>query len=355
MVETALRSPDAASAPESWTQRVGGLTVVPTLLAEHGVEAVGVLEAAGLPSDALSHPENRVPFLGLARMLAEAVRQTRCPHFGLLVGREWRLADLGLLGELVRLSDTLGDALRLGAIHQRLNSNGAAAFVLEYSRTVSFGYAAFHPNAERTSPAYDVVIALYVNCIRELCGAAWNPTEVLLPRSTPEDEVPYRQHFRCPVRFDADRAVINFPTSTMNRPLPGADPVRRAALEREASRRADPEFLPQLYRSLRLLLLDGTTSGDLLAQQLDMHRRTLNRRLRAQRRTFQSVLDEVRFEVARHLLRETSQSVVDITYTLGYADASAFTRAFRRWTGVAPVQWRAQHGPLSSEGRSVQN
>jgi AraC-like DNA-binding protein len=288
-------------------------------------------------------------------MLAEAARQTRCPHFGLLVGREWHLGDLGLLGELMRLSDTLGDALRLGAIHQRLNSKGAAAFVLEYAGSVSIGYSAFHPNAERMSPVYDLVIGLYVTCIRELCGPAWNPTEVLLPRSAPHDEVPYRQHFRCRVKFEADRAVIKFPAATMNRTLPGADPVRRAALEREAWRRADPEFLPQLYRSLRLLLLDGTTSGDRLAQQLDMHRRTLNRRLKAQRRTFQSVLDEVRFEVARHLLRETRQSVVDITHTLGYADASAFIRAFRRWTGVAPAQWRAQNGQSGTDGAIVQN
>jgi AraC-like DNA-binding protein len=202
---------------------------------------------------------------------------------------------------------------------------------------------------------YDLVISLYVTCIRELCGSAWKPSEVLLPRSAPDDEAPYRQHFRCPVKFDAERAVVNFPAATMNRPLPGADPVRRAALEREASRRVDPEFLPQLYRSLRLLLLDGTTSGDRLAQQLDMHRRTLNRRLKAQGRTFQSVLDEVRFEVARHLLRETRQSVVDITYALGYGDTANFIRAFRRWTGVAPLQWRAQNGPCRPDGRIVQN
>jgi hypothetical protein len=226
MGETDSHLIDTASEPESWTQRVGALTMVPRLLAEHGVEAVGILEAAGLPADALSHPENRVSFLGLARMLAEAVRQTRCPHFGLLVGRAWQLRDLGLLGELMRLSNSVGEALHLAAIHQRLNSQGAAAFVFEYAHSVSFGYASFHPDAERMSPVYDLVIGLYVTCIRELCGPAWNPTEVFLPRSAPEDEAPYRKHFRCRVKFDAEHAVLNFPAATMNRPLPDADPVR---------------------------------------------------------------------------------------------------------------------------------
>jgi AraC-like DNA-binding protein len=209
--------------------------------------------------------------------------------------------------------------------------------------------------AERISPVYDLVMGLYVTCIRELCGPAWSPAEVLLPRSAPDDETPYRQHFRCPVKFDAEHAAVNFPAALMNRPLRDADPSRKASLEHEALRRSDSALLPQLYRSLRLLLLDGTTSGDRLAQQFDMHRRTLNRRLKWQGKTFQSVLDEVRFEVARHLLSETQRSIVDVTYALGYADASTFTRAFRRWTGVAPLQWRSQKGQPGLDGQIVQN
>lgn len=117
---------------------------VPRLLAEHGVEADGILEASGLRSDALSYAEKQISFLGVARVLAEAVRQTRCPHFGLLVGRDWQLRDLGIVGELMRLSDTLGDAVHVGVTPQNLNSQGAAAFVFDYSQSESLGYVSFH-------------------------------------------------------------------------------------------------------------------------------------------------------------------------------------------------------------------
>ena len=344
-----------APGAESWEQRIGGLSVVPRLLLEHGADPATVLRAAHLRPDALDDPENRISFLALAQMLTEAARQARCPHFGLLVGREWRLADLGLLGELMRHSDNLGEALRLGVVYQRINSQGTSAFLREYRRTVSVGSVAFHPHADTLSAIYDVVIGLYANVIRELCGSDWSPTEVSLPRSRPGDEIPYRQYFRCPVRFDTEHAALSFPAAMMNHPLPAADPARRSALEREALRHGDPHLMPGLYRSLRLLLLDGTAHGDSLARQLDMHRRTLNRRLKAQHTTFQEVLDDVRFAVSRQLLGETTRSIVEISHTLGYADASTFTRAFRRWSGMPPIEWRAKFGGPPSRLDVVEN
>ena len=334
----------ATADPATWTQRVGGLTRVPRLLSEFGVAAAEVLAAADLPPGALDDPERRFPYLAMARMLAVSVRATRCPHFGLLVGRAWGLDELGLIGRLMRHSSTLGEALRVGSLMQRLNSDGGTAFVVEQGRSALVGYAVFHPLAERVAPVYDGVMALLVNCMRELCGASWNPTEVRLPRIAPADDTPYRQLFRCPVRFDADHAALAFPVEEMARRLPDADPEQLAALESAASAGDALELVPQLYRSLRLLLLEGSASGDRAAQVLDMHRRTLSRRLRRQGCTFQSILDDVRYEAARHLLGETRIAIVEIAGALGYAEASAFTRAFRRWSGMAPQAWRATHG-----------
>jgi AraC-like DNA-binding protein len=71
-----------------------------------------------------------------------------------------------------------------------------------------------------------------------------------------------------------------------------------------------------------------------------MHRRTLNRRLRAEGTTFQQLLDEVRFEAACQLLDTASTPITEIAVSLGYAETSAFSRAFRRWSGSTPVERR---------------
>jgi AraC-like DNA-binding protein len=132
----------------------------------------------------------------------------------------------------------------------------------------------------------------------------------------------------------------------MDLPVLGADPIRRRLLEAEARRRVEGSFEVNLYRAIGTLLMMGMPSGDAVAQQLALHRRTLNRRLKAQGRTFQSVLDAVRFDFARRLLRDTRLPVTAVAATLGYSEASSFARAFRRWSGSGPLDWRrAEQGP----------
>jgi AraC-like DNA-binding protein len=115
--------------------------------------------------------------------------------------------------------------------------------------------------------------------------------------------------------------------------------VRRRA-EQGARAAGSPDFMQRVYRGLRLLMLENRHSGDDLALLLAMHRRTLNRRLKAEGTTFQHVLDEVRFEVARDLLANSKVHLDDIAATIGYAAVTPFMRTFRRWSGTTPGQWR---------------
>jgi AraC-like DNA-binding protein len=94
------------------------------------------------------------------------------------------------------------------------------------------------------------------------------------------------------------------------------------------------------------LKIDGKGFGADVAQVLAMHLRTLNRRLRDQRTTFQDVLDRVRFAVANELLEDAAAPLPRIAAALGYSEAASFVRAFRRWTGVTPGAWRRSARPL---------
>ena len=88
------------------------------------------------------------------------------------------------------------------------------------------------------------------------------------------------------------------------------------------------------------MILDDRHSGDDVARLLSLHRRTLNRRLHALGTTYQQVLDQVRFDIARQLLATSDVSLDDIAATLGYAGVSPFMRTFRRWAGETPGRWR---------------
>lgn len=85
-----------------------------------------------------------------------------------------------------------------------------------------------------------------------------------------------------------------------------------------------------------------------VAAELGMHRRTLDRNLKPHATSYQALVDEVRYAMARQLLRDTAMPMITIALSLQFAEASAFTRAFRRWSGMPPTQWRLRDNGCGS-------
>jgi AraC-like DNA-binding protein len=322
------------------SQRVGGLVVVPRLLRELGADPSEVAAGAGLDLALLGAPENTISYVGMGRLLGECAAKTRCCDIGLRAGQRAGLAHLGALGQLMRYSRTVGAALRTFAAYQHLHSRGGITFLFEKERLMTLCYAIYEKNVEHIDQIYDAMIAMACNVMRELCDSSWVPNEVLFAHARPNDIHPYRRFFRAPCRFDADQTALRFAANWLEHPLSSHDPEARRALGKQIQARDRIELVPRLRRALRALVVDGTSSRNEVAQILSMHRRTLSRRLRAQGTTFQRVLDEVRFAVSCQLLDATHISITEIGASLGYAEASAFTHAFRRWSGMTPAQRR---------------
>jgi AraC-like DNA-binding protein len=194
-------------------------------------------------------------------------------------------------------------------------------------------------------------MAQMLSGVRELCGGKFQPRIIELSRHAPADAAPYRRAFPAPVVFDSVNSAMRFGADVMQQPIAGADPARLRELTELLEAAGRHNLLNRLRRTLRIQLLRGDTTGDHAAQMLDMHRRTLNRRLMRRGTTFQKVLDQVRFDAARHLLYLTRIPVPRIASSLGYSNASSFTRAFRRWSGSTPARYRAV--PVSGAGPSV--
>ena len=321
-------------------QRIGGLVEIPALLRELGADPGDVFRRADLRLSDFENTEARTPYANIGRLLGLCAAATQRGHFGLLVGARWRLAHLGIVGELMRYAQTVGEALRTGTAYQWLNAAGGVPFVFERDRVAEAGYGVYLSGVPHTDQIHDLVVALEVQLIREFCGASWKPSRVFLPRTEPFDSTPYTRFFGAPVQFDAEYAASRFPASLLGRKLPDANPAKVRELERHVAALGAEELVPRLRRALRVMLAFGDTSGDDLAARLSMHRRTLNRRLAAAGTSFQAVLDEVRFAVARQMLETTSLPLSEIANALGYAEASPFVRAFSRWSGTTPTAWR---------------
>ena len=316
--------------------------IAPTLR-EFGLDPDPIIQEAGLDPCLFEDGANVIPHLALGRLCALSVARTHCPHFGLLVGQRATILSLGMVGRLMLHSETVGDALRSLVSKLERAGPGRRAGARRDRGHAVFSYAVYQPETESADQICDGAIACTVNAMRALLGEGWAPTEVLLPRASPADAEPYRRHFRAPVRFDQEIAALVFPARCLQRRIAGADPLLREMLEERVASLKGDLFTDDVRRLLRTRLANDTCSAEDWPSLLAMHRRTLNRRLGAEGTRFRTVVNEVRFEIARQLLADTGLSFGQIAAALDYAEASAFTRAFRRWSGQTPSAWRASH------------
>jgi AraC-like DNA-binding protein len=204
---------------------------------------------------------------------------------------------------------------------------------------------AVHGAGEAADQIVDGAAAIEFNILRELCGPDWRPTEILFAHGEPEDVRPFRRYFRAPLRFGAQHTGPVFPAHWLRRRLAGDDPGLSRLLQKQLEAlegRYGDDFPEQVRRVLGTSLLSGPTRVDQVAALFGMHSRTLNRRLHAFGTTFKHLVEQGRFEIARQLLEQSGKDMSEIAAVLGYSEPSAFTRAFRRWSGLTPYLWRRE-------------
>ena len=328
-----------------WTARgqVCVLRGIPEILERFGVPSEPILKAAKLTLRDLEDPELTAPFAELDQLISTCVRETKCTHLGLLLGRYVNLQSFGIMGRLARNAPTVGQALQdLGDYFQLADSGGSPVIAVNGGK-VTFSYGIHVSGVRNTDQIYDMSMRAGLNLMRQLCGTGWRPELVLLPRKRPSDLQPYREAFGAPLHFNATQAALVFPEWWLSRAVVDADPLLHSVLEDRASvamDQQDPLLLGDVRRTIRILLMSHECSRGDVARKLGIHERTLGRRLQATGMTFQQLLDEARSQLASQLLHDTRAPIARISASLGYQNPTVFARAFRRWTGSTPRQFR---------------
>lgn len=164
----------------------------------------------------------------------------------------------------------------------------------------------------------------------------------------PADVRPYQDFFGGEVLFNAPVTRLAFDHSYLTLPLRKSDPALAELLDKQAEQLLQqvsqvPAAVDAWRRTLVPLIREGSTSLAALAKAHHSSPRTLQRRLSEQGTSFQQLLDDTRRHLAEGHLKDAKLDLAEIALLLGYSEQSAFTRAFRAWTGLPPAQWRKQH------------
>lgn len=337
------RFPEAGVVTEGRV-RIGPLLGLPALLRDLGQDPDAVVREAGLDPRILDDADNVLDLLDIGRLLALCATRASCPHIGLLLGRRSGIEALGLIGLLGDVAPDVGTALRELVRYASLNDKAALPFLAVEGGRAFLGYSVYVPGVEGLRYIDDGVMAVFHNIMKALCGLGWSPIEVHFAHTQPADPRPYRCYFKVPVRFNAERTGLAFSASWLGEQLRAADPQLMRVLEKRlAALESDgaEDLVVRVRRVLHGLLLEGRGSRDEVADALGLHVRSLNRRMRERGWTLKRLLEDERYAIACKLLRETELHVTQIAAALGYGDATAFARAFRRWSGGGPTAWRA--------------
>jgi AraC-like DNA-binding protein len=325
--------------------RVGGAMALPALLRDLGADADAVIAAAGLSPEVLADPENVIPFLSLGHLVEQAARATQNGHIGLLLGQKSSTRSLGYLGVLIENSQSVRGALDNLIRHFHLH-DARGVPILEVSKgTASLGYTIFENAVPGAREIVDFAIASLFNVVRRLCGPSWQPIEIGLPRQRPRNTRPYENVFNAPLRFGAEHGAIVFSADWLAHPVRDAHPLIFGLVEshiEELEAQSVESFEARLRRLLRTLVLTRRCSLEAVSELFHLEPRTLARRMERDDIKFRALVDEARYEVARHLLADTSLAMTHVAAMLDYSEASAFSRAFRRWSGKTPIAWRAE-------------
>jgi AraC-like DNA-binding protein len=317
---------------------------LPELLEKFGVPSADLLQQYGLSREHLADHNRTAPYTDLSRLLSHCAAKTRCRHFGLLLSRSFSLRSLGIIGRLAQRAPTVEAALDGLVRYFALHDTGATFDLRTMGQTGSLSYTIHAAGVVAPEQIYDFTVADICIIMSELCGPQWRPELIQLPRIRPRQLQPYRAAFRAPIQFEALQAAVHFPSRWLSSPVRGADELLYTLLLREVSATVEKNHSLvglEVRRAIVMLLREGRCSRTEVARALDLHERTLCRILQASGTTFRQVLEETRSELARQLLHDTHVPISAIAHELGFRNSTVMARAFRRWNGVSPREYRS--------------
>lgn len=262
---------------------------------------------------------------------------------GIKAGLYWHPSQLGALGGAWLSSSTLRTGLeRIARFLRMINDN---LEVRLEETPAGFVYTPFFKTtAGKLSFEDDLHLSMLIEMCRTNYGRQLNPVAVNFTHPKPKCAGEYFTYFRSPVEFDAGKSSLILPMNVIDQPLMSDNPMLA-----ELNDQMMIEYLVQLDQKqlterVKALIIDQLPSGGACIQNtadlLTLSIRTLERRLKDEDSSFTTLLEEIRRDLAYKYLRKDTNNLMEITFLLGYSEESAFSRAFKRWSGQSPNDYR---------------
>lgn len=323
------------------------LLAIQRALQAYGIEAEPLMREAGIDPLLARDPEQRVAVVNMWKLWQLCVERTGNDAFGLRVAANFYPTHLNAMIFTLQASATLREALQRMERYVRVVTTIAEIAVVEGPQGVSLIVGSDSiASVQRPDSPLDAFMGVLFRTFRELLGecASEGLLEVRLRRAVPQQISEFEQFFSLPLHFGAQANVLLMDASLLDKPLPAANSMiagmNEQLLREYLGRMRNEQVSLQVRREIIALLGSESLGLEQIAERLNMSGRNLHRKLAEENTSFKQLQDEIRHDLALRYLSTPAMSLNEVAFSLGFIDQSSFNRAFKRWTGASPGQYR---------------
>jgi len=329
---------------ESFTVSVTILEQMFVYLKSLKVEPDDFLRSLDIDPETVKAPDVHMPVETYLLIQDEAALYVKDPYLGLHMGEFVEAGSWSILGYMMMNCQTMAEAFEKSARYSRIIGNLIETRAELGLGTIKIIYFTAPHAPKMSRHCYEAVISSSVRMTRVLSGLPLNPREVTFTYPEPENRADFERIFACPVRFGQKENSFTLDLGIGNLPIRMSSPGLRDYFEKYAQ-----DFLAELERKdahtqavtkiIIARLDDRELSIEKVAKEMAVSVRTLQNRLDAEGVVFSDLLRDIRERLAKKYLHEDF-SVEQITYLLGFSEPSTFRKAFKKWSGVTPREYR---------------
>jgi len=315
------------------------------ILLEKGIDE-GVLEAqSGVALSKLEDPDARVSISTLNTLWDIAIEYTQNPAIGLYVGNRVDPNRLSVVAQASFQCETILQGLQKYVTFFSI-VNQAANMAISVKGELATLEFRFESPEFYSIPEIERMMASALARCRYLVGDTIKPKQFSFQHPCPDYLIDYQEAFKAPLLFNQDKSAIVFERSLLDTKIKHRNPYLMNVMTNYAEKllkKIQPSS--DVQKSVRVFIkkhLSDDSKMDVkkAAKALHMSRHTLYRKLKKEAVSFQSLVEEVRREEAEQHLKDNKVSISEVAFLLGFSELSAFSRAFKRWTGESPAQYR---------------
>lgn len=291
--------------------------------------------------------QSRMPLHQWWNLLEEIYQQHPTPVLGHYIGELSEPHHIHILGYLALSSPDLMSFLNCFRNFQPLLQNSALFTIVQKEQSFCMCWTAvLHKNSQLSN---EVLISGVLSTLRKILQRPdIQPLKIEFSAPGSVDIAHYMEVYRCPVSFDSDALRLWLPLEILYLPIPTSDPYLKKLLDQQAEALLNSIPNPDTFlQDLQLLIVNmlriGEPSAEYIARQLNLSLRSFYRKLSGYQLQYSDLVKSIRLELAKSYLSSSELSLTEIAFLLGYAEQSAFSRAFKQWENMSPSDYRKNH------------